>query len=179
VDFSSQFFMMHSMSSDWGTTFGVINMCSGRWFAGVYRLIAVAMMWLALSSGLAAEERSDELVLTHADAAVLIGAGGLFRRELAYNASVSECVAVLNRHGIYFGLLEVLNGSEFTKSDCARVMGQIDLILSGEAVVEYGRVKLPKFVASWEELCMINDVNYAGSYSNMLKLVRLAESFGE
>ena len=94
------------------------------------------------------EMASDrQVVPTHADAAFIItNYSGLFDRSGPQDASTSECVAFLNDHGVYFGLLEVVSGTEFTRKDCARVMGQISLVFSGDADYSGGKVKLPKGV---------------------------------
>jgi hypothetical protein len=73
--------------------------------------------------------------------------------------------------GIYFGLLEVVNGKEYTVEDCARSMGQIDLVLRGEAGFSMGKVKLPKGIESWADFCTMNGVGYAEGHRAMLKIV--------
>lgn len=91
------------------------------------------------------------------------------------DADISECVAFLNTHGVYFGLLEVISGREFTLKDCARVMGQIKLVFSGDAEYLGGKVKLPKDVASWETFCIMNEVGYVEAYETIRKAVRRAD----
>lgn len=119
-------------------------------------------------------ESGQERVLTHADAAFILARySGLFDRYLSQDAGLNECVAFLNKHGIYFGLLEVVNGAEFTQKDCARAMGQIELVFSGEAEFFHGKVKLPKDVESWEEFCILNDVKYLEGYQSMQELMRV------
>jgi hypothetical protein len=119
------------------------------------------------------EIKSEARMLTHADAAVFLARySGLFDRYLSRDADLNECVSFLNRHGIYFGLLEVVNGAEFTKQDCARAMGQIELVFSGEAEFSQGKVKLPKKIVSWEEFCILNDVKYSEGYHYMLELMQ-------
>jgi len=113
--------------------------------------------------------------LTHADAAVILAKySGFFDRYVDADADLNECVAFLNKTGIYFGLMEVVNQSEFTVSDCARSMGQVELVLSGEAEFYNGKVKLPKDVESWEDFCIMNDVKYAEGHRAMLELLDLA-----
>ncbi|MEN7973794.1 MAG: hypothetical protein ABFR47_08170, partial [Verrucomicrobiota bacterium] len=71
-------------------------------------------------------------VPTHADAAIILAKfSGYFDQYVDDEADLNECVAFLNETGIYFGLMEVVNGTEFTAGDCARAMGQISLVLSG------------------------------------------------
>jgi len=109
--------------------------------------------------------QNNQVVPTHADAAVILAKySGLFDRYVAQDADLSDCVSFLNKHGIYFGLMEVVNGKAFTIKDCARVMGQIDLVLSGEAEYATGKVILPKGVASWGDLCIMNGVMYKEGY---------------
>jgi len=113
-------------------------------------------------------------VLTHADASVILAKyAGFFDRYVAPDASVNECVAFLNRTGVYFGLMEVVNGAEFTQSDFARSMGQITRILDGDAEYEGGKVKLPNAIASWEDLCTMNGVGFAQDFQAMLKSFQL------
>jgi hypothetical protein len=110
--------------------------------------------------------------LTHADAAVILAKhSGLFSRHIDADADMGKCVQFLNKHGIYFGLLEVLNGAEFTLKDCAQAMGQVDLVLSGEAEYHSGKVVLPAGIASWVEYCILNDVKYVQAYESMRQLL--------
>ena len=110
-------------------------------------------------------------VLTHADAAVFLAKySGYFDRYVDKDADLDECVAFLNKTGIYFGLLEVVNGSEFTVEDCARSMGQIDLVLSGEAGFSMGKVKLPKGIESWADFCTMHGVGYVEGHRVMVKM---------
>ena len=111
-------------------------------------------------------------VLTHADAAVILAKySGVFDRYVDKDADLDECVVFLNKTGIYFGLMEVVNGSEFTVEDCARAMGQIDLVLSGEAEFSIGKVKLPKDIESWSYFCTMHGVGYVEGHRAMLKIV--------
>ncbi|MDZ8119769.1 hypothetical protein [Pontiella agarivorans] len=117
---------------------------------------------------------SASLVPTHADAAIVFGKYfGLFDQYIDENASLTDCVKFFNKHGVYFGLMEVVNGSEFTFRDCARVMGQIELLLSGEAEYFMGKVKLPIGIASWEEFCIMNRVDYTEGHAAMLDTLKM------
>jgi hypothetical protein len=110
--------------------------------------------------------------LTHSDAAIILAKySGYFNRYVDPDAGLNECVVFLNKTGIYFGLMEILNETEFTHEDCARAMGQIDLVLSGEALYSHGKVKLPKGIETWEEFCSMHGVNYAAAHQMMLKMV--------
>jgi len=116
-------------------------------------------------------------VLTHADAAIILTKySGFFDRYVDEDADLNECVAFLNQTGIYFGLMEVVNESEFTVKNCARAMGQIDLVLSGDAVFSIGKVKLPKGIDSWDEFCIMNGVKYVEGYRAMLEILNMADT---
>lgn len=113
-------------------------------------------------------EKRPVIVLTHADAAVFFAKySGLFDRYVPIAADLSECVSFLNQTGIYFGLMEVVNGKEFDIGDCARVMGQIELVMSGEADYLAGKVILPKGIASWEDFCIMNGIFYKEGYDEV------------
>jgi len=110
-------------------------------------------------------------VLTHADAVMILAKySGYFNRYVDADADLNECTAFLNKTGIYFGLLEVVNRSEFTVDDCARAMGQIDLVLSGDAEFFLGKVKLPKGIESWGEFCTMHGVDYVKGHRVMVKM---------
>ena len=116
--------------------------------------------------------KRQDPVLTHADAAIILAKySGFFNRYVDESADLNECVAFLNKIGVYFGLMEVVNQSDFTAEDCARSMGQIELVLSGEAVFVSGKVKLPKGVESWEDFCIMNEVKYVEGHQVMLNLL--------
>ncbi len=109
-------------------------------------------------------------VPTYADAALILARNtGFFDRYVEKNASLNDCVAFLNGIGVRFGLMEVVNGKEFTLHDCARSMGQIELILSGEAEYVAGKVLLPKDVDSWESFCIMNGVDFIAGYETMVQ----------
>ena len=135
------------------------------------RLKAFILSGVVFGSALSLSAGSDEMasdrqiVPTHADAAFIITKySGLFDRYGLQDANVSECVAFLNDHGVYFGLLEVVSGRVFTRQDCARVMGQISLVFSGDAEYLGGKVKLPKGVDSWEAFCIMEDIKFIELY---------------
>jgi hypothetical protein len=129
--------------------------------------------------GLAVQLLAEENVVvraevpTHADAAIIFAKkSGLFDRYLSQEATLTECITFLNKTGIYFGLMEVVNGTEFKKSDCARVMGQMELVFSGEAEYVSGKVKLPKDIDSWEDFCIMNGVDYAQGYEMIVETLK-------
>ena len=101
---------------------------------------------------------------------------GFFDRYVDEDADLNECVAFLNTTGIYFGLMEVVNGTEFTAEDCARAMGQIDLVLSGDAEFSMGKVKLPKGIDSWNEFCIMNGIKYVEGHRVMLEILNVADA---
>jgi hypothetical protein len=136
------------------------------------------LFWLtAILPALPDETGSTEkVVATHADAAYIIFKySGLFGRYGTQDANISDCVSFFNDHGVYFGLLEVINGKEFSLKDCARVMGQISLVFSGDAEYSGGKVMLPKDIASWEAFCIMNQVEYVEAYEAVQNAVRRAK----
>ena len=136
----------------------------------IFALTLVALLLSALAH--AGDEEMNTRALTHADAAVLLAKySGYFDRYVDKDASLEECVRFLNKTGIYFGLMEVVNGSKFTIKDCARSMGQIDLILSGEAEYIHGKVKLPKGIDTWALFCIMHDVKYEEGYKAMAEIL--------
>jgi hypothetical protein len=125
----------------------------------------------------AEEDSARARAPTHADAAIILAKySGFFDRYVTTEADLDECLAFLNKTGIYFGWLEVLNGTEFTVEDCARSMGQIDLVLSGEAEFSMGKVKLPKGIVSWMDFCIMNGVGYAEGHRAMLEIVNMKDA---
>ena len=128
---------------------------------------------LSLSAGPNEVDSVSQVVPTHADAAFIITKySGFFDRSGPQDATLSECVDFLNDHGVYFGLLEVVSETEFTRKDCARVMGQISLVFSGDADYIGGKVKLPNGVDSWETFCIMNEVKYRELYGAIQNAVR-------
>ncbi|MEI6890972.1 MAG: hypothetical protein V5783_02265 [Pontiella sp.] len=122
-----------------------------------------------------AKDNGVPLVPTHADAAVILARySGLFERYVNKEATLSECVAFFNKQGIYFGLMEVVNGEAFTRADCARVMGQIELILTGEAKFSGGEVQLPKGIDSWREFCTLDGVDFERGYKMIVQALNNA-----
>jgi len=140
------------------------------------------LLFLIIISSFAQSEGVDEKkpVPTHADAAVIIAKySGLFERYVSAEASVTDCVAFLNKNGIYFGLMEVVNGTTFTKEDCARVMGQIELVLAGEAEYVAGKVKLPKGIDSWMDFCTMQGVQYEQGYQTIVQSMMALGRLGD
>lgn len=138
----------------------------------------MVVFWAALSLSAGPDEMASdrEAVPTHADAAFIITKySGLFDQYGLQDASLNECVAFLNDHGVYFGLLEVVSGREFTRTDCARVMGQIRLVFSGDAEYLGGKVKLPKGVDSWDVFCIMEDIKFIEAYGAIQNAVRRAD----
>ncbi|MDF7826056.1 hypothetical protein P4B35_18645 [Pontiellaceae bacterium B12227] len=123
-----------------------------------------------------AQEAEKRLIPTHADAAVIFAKhSGLFDRYVLPEANLNECVSFMNKNGIFFGLLEVVNGVEFTLDDCARVMGQIELVFTGEARFFAGKVLLPKDVDSWKDFCILEGIDYAEGYKAVIQALRYAQ----
>jgi hypothetical protein len=139
-------------------------------------IILLALTLVATSNGVKdkKEVAATLPVLTHADAAVILAKySGFFDRYVEADASLNDCVTFLNRTGVYFGLLEVINKSEFTQKDFARAMGQIALVLDGEAGYDGGKVKLPNGIATWEDFCTMSGIDFVAGYRTMLGSFRL------
>ena len=137
--------------------------------------IRVFVAGVMISCSVRATELASRAVPTHASAAIIFAKhSGLFDRYVAKDASLSECISFLNEQGVYIGLMEVVNGSEFGKDDCARVMGQIELLLAGEATFLRGKVLLPKGFDSWKRFCILEGVEYERGYEEISKALCLA-----
>ena len=133
------------------------------------KLATGLLLVCVFSGGIAWGGAGQEPILTHADAAIILAKySGFFQRYVDEDADLNECVAFLNKTGIYFGLLEVVDGTEFTVENCARAMGQINLVLSGDAGFSMGKVKLPKGVDSWNQFCIMNGIKYVEGHRVML-----------
>jgi len=123
-----------------------------------------------------AEENNNKSTpaLTHAGAAIILTKySGFFERYVEEDADLTRCVAFLNQTGVYFGLLEVVNGTEFTVKDAARSLGQIDLALKGEAEFSSGKIKLPFGIESWEDYCVMSRVDYIAVHRTMREILRV------
>ena len=145
-------------------------------------LFSVMFMLLVTNAPFLSAEPNPEKepIPTHADAAIILAKfSGLFDRYVSEDASLNECVTFLNKTGIYFGLLEIINGKEFTIHDCARVMGQIELVFAGEAEYLAGKVKLPKNVDSWEEFCTMSGVDYVEGYRAIVHALLFTQKSGK
>lgn len=148
----------------------------------IKQIFCLAVLFSLTAGGALADDGAKEATptLTHADAAVILAKYlGFFDRYVDEDADLNECVAFLNKTGIYFGLMEVVNGSEFTLKDSARSLGQVELVLTGEAEFSGGKVERPKGVDSWEEFCIMNRVEYVDAYDAMLGLLRMAYEMKE
>ncbi len=140
-------------------------------FTGALRraFLAAATLLVLNVAASEAENKAQEIVPTHADAALVFAKyTGLFERYIPEDAPLGECVSFLNGVGIYFGMLDVVNGSEFSIKDCARVMGQMNLLFSGEAQFVAGKVALPNNVDSWQKFCILNNVDYVQGYRELI-----------
>lgn len=136
------------------------------------KMYLTVLVLILFSGGADAQEQRAPSgpVPTFADAAVVLAKfSGLFDAYVEKDASLSECVRFFNLHGVDFNLMQVVNGSEFTILDCARVMGQIELLMSGEATYSMGKVILPKGLDSWSEFCTLNDVKFVQGYEHIVK----------
>lgn len=121
------------------------------------------------------QEEIRRPVPTHADAAVIFAKHSkLFDRYVSQDATLNECVAFMNKQGVFFGLMEVVNGAKFTLEDCARVMGQIELVFTGEADFVAGKVRLPKGIDSWNEFCILEGIEYERGYESVVEALNYA-----
>jgi hypothetical protein len=136
----------------------------------------MTVVFSVVSRGVCVSKKTEETPkLTHADAAVILAKySGFFDRYVVADAKLNECVVFLNKTGVYFGLLAVVNGTEFSEKDAAKALGQIDLVLTGKAKFSAGKVILPKEFASWQEFCRMNQVKYIAVYQTMCGLLREA-----
>ena len=118
-----------------------------------------------------ADKSSSTSLITHLDAAyILAKSSGLFDEKKPSNATPQECVQFFNRHGIYFSPRSISSNQLFLKKDCARIMGQLELVMQGKAEYRGGKVILPKSVESWEEYCILNDIKYEDGYLFLQKI---------
>lgn len=140
----------------------------------IKQIFCLAGIFFLMVGGVLGNDDAKEKMptLTYADAAVILAKySNFFDCYVDESASLNECVLFLNKTGIYFGLMEVVNGTEFTTKDAARALGQIDLVLSGEAEFSSGKIRLPKGVDSWESYCVLNRVEYVVAYRTMLEIL--------
>lgn len=140
-------------------------------------VFALSLLLLPIAFGVERqEEDGQDAFVSFKDAAVVFAKySGWFDRYIASDADLGECVAFLNKTGIYFGMLEVATGAEFTVQDCARTMGQAELVFSGDADFVGGKVKLPEQMASWMEYCNLNDIEYVRAFGTMKEMLRVAD----
>jgi len=133
----------------------------GSW---VLSLSLVSLLCFAGESKKAGEKK-EKRVLTYKDVApVLVKQSGYFKRYVPANADDKWCIDFLGKLGVQLYLEKDLAKNEFTKKDMARVLGQIELRLNGEAVYSNGMIQRPKDVASWEEFCRMNAIEYKHTY---------------
>ena len=153
------------------------------WFGwsgmSVVRLLIILLVVVSgvFAGGEVAGEKATTLPIpTHANAAMIVARNsGFFDQYVAGDATLTECVAFLNRTGIYFGLAEVVAGKEFSVKDCARVMGQLELVFSGDAEYVGGKVILPRGIGSWVEFCVMHNVYYIETYRVMREMLYVAQ----
>ncbi len=106
---------------------------------------------------------------TFADLAVLL-AKGYFKGQLSGEASLTECVALLNGHGVCFPLFDVMDPtSEVTQEDFARGVGQSTLLFLGEAERVDGCIKRPDEAVTWVDYCQLNDVDLQPLWKGFLR----------
>jgi hypothetical protein len=119
---------------------------------------------ICLAGGLAARAAP-----TFADLAVVL-AKGHFIGHLSKDASLAECVALLNGHGVCFPLFDVMDpNSAVTQEDFARGVGQSTLLFLGEAQLEDGCIKRPDEAVTWVDYCLLNDVDLIPLWNGFLR----------
>ena len=73
---------------------------------------------------------------------------------------MEQCAAFLNSKGVEFSLFDLMDPDKaVTKEDLSRVVGQSELLFSGEAEVVRGRIKKPLEVETWVDYCLLNDID--------------------
>ena len=106
---------------------------------------------------------------TFADLAVLL-AKGYFKSYVPSDATLEQCAAFLNSHGVCFSIFDLMDSTAVvTKEDFARVVGQSTLLFLGEAEVVNGCVKKPLRVETWIDYCLLNDVDSPLLWSGFLQ----------
>jgi hypothetical protein len=114
--------------------------------------------------------------LSYADATLMLAKySGFFDRYVPENATLSECIFFLKKQGVGIDLQKIRSKASFSKKECAQMMGQINLLLLGEArVSSAGEIALPEGLDSWEEYCTINGVEFFEAYQTMTKMLHMA-----
>ena len=106
---------------------------------------------------------------TFADLAVYV-AKGYFKNDVSRDASLEQCAAFLNHHGVCFSLSDLIDlKAEVTREDFARVVGQSTLLFLGEAEVVNGCIKKPTGIETWVDYCLLNDVNLPVLWNGFLQ----------
>ena len=145
-----------------------------------YLVLFLIMQGVVFVCSAFGQDEVRNLVPTHADAAVIFARHSkLFDRYVTQDATLNECVAFMNKQGIFFGLMEVVNGFEFTLKDCARVMGQIELVFTGEAEFVAGKVQLPKDIDSWKEFCILEGIEYERGFESVIEALYYAQQLSQ
>jgi len=140
-------------------------------FASIFCLLTM----LAAAARGGKETAADSAAPTCADAAVIVAKYmGFFDRYLGSGATLSECVAFLNAHGVRFEVEDVVTGKTFSSEDCARVLGQVALLLGGNARLSGRSIELEKGFDSWSEFCTMRGIDYKGVYRSMTETIRSA-----
>ena len=116
--------------------------------------------------------------LSYADATLMLTKySGFFDRYVPEKATLRECVVFLNKQGVKIDVQKITENTPFLKKDCAQIMGQINLLLSGEAIYSADRqIVLPEGLDSWEEYCTINGVEFIEAYKTMTEMLRIAST---
>ena len=105
----------------------------------------------------------------------VFAAKAYFGGYVAQNASMEQCVVFLNKRGVCFSLLDLMNSSkDVTQEDFARATGQSKLLFLGCAELENGCIKKPLEAESWVDYCLLNDIDLAPPWNRFTQ--RTAEA---
>ena len=95
---------------------------------------------------------------------------GLFDRHINENYSVLDCVHFLNSNGIKVDWISVYENKPFDLKCMARISGQTFLMFGGDIKHDSGFYELPEKFNSWEEFCVINNLDYLKTFNNLLEI---------
>ena len=131
------------------------------------RILRNVIFLLVLATGLSSAVLASQP--TFADLSVWV-AKGYFKNEVPVGATLEQCAAFLNGHGVCFSLFDLMDSNtEVTQEDFARVVGQSTLLFLGEAEVEKGCIKKPAGIETWVDYCLLNDVHSPSLWRGFLQ----------
>lgn len=129
----------------------------GPWFRlrclGVKSVVVMTILLFGMCAATSARTSMNSL------AAML--AKGWFGGYVEQGASIAECVAFLNQHGICFPRFDSEDAQRIvSEEDVARVVGQATLLFKGEDQIKNGCIIKPAEAKSWVDFCVLNDIEY-------------------